>query len=139
MKKKLHVVFKTHLDIGFTDLAENVTTQYLTDFIPRALAIGEKLPTKFVWTTGSWLIEYYLNHPGVSKEEKIRMEQGIKQGTIKWHGLPVTTQTELMDRRLFEYGLSISKTLDLKYSQNTVAAKMTDVPGHSIAIVPLMT
>lgn len=138
MKKKLHVVFKTHLDIGFTDLAENVTTQYLTDFIPRALAIGEELPTKFVWTTGSWLIDYYLNHPEVSKEEKIRMERGIKQGTIKWHGLPVTTQTELMDRRLFEYGLSISKTLDLKYSQNTVAAKMTDVPGHSIAIVPLM-
>lgn len=138
MKKKLHVVFKTHLDIGFTDLAKNVTTQYLYDFIPRALAIGEALPTKFVWTTGSWLIDYYLNHPEVTKEDKERMEQAIKNGTIKWHGLPVTTHTELMDRRLFEYGLSISKALDMKYNQQTIAAKMTDVPGHSIAIVPLM-
>ncbi|ASN05647.1 DUF5054 domain-containing protein [Virgibacillus necropolis] len=138
MKKKLHVVFKTHLDIGFTDLAEKVTIKYLDDFIPRALTIGEALPKKFVWTTGSWLIDFYLNHPEVTKKDKKRMEQAIKNGIIKWHGLPVTIHTELMDRRLFEYGLSISNALDLKYNQQTIAAKMTDVPGHSIAIVPLM-
>ncbi|MDF0480004.1 DUF5054 domain-containing protein [Vagococcus sp. PNs007] len=136
--KKLHVVFKTHLDIGFTDLAKNVIDQYLNDFIPRALEIGEALPHNFVWTTGSWLINFYLEHPDVSEQDKLRLANAIKQGTIKWHGLPVTTHTELMDKELFQYGLSISKKLDQTYNKQTIASKLTDVPGHTIGMVPLM-
>ncbi len=33
----VHVVFKTHLDIGFTDLAENVVSKYVNEFIPKAI------------------------------------------------------------------------------------------------------
>lgn len=138
MKKKLHVVFKTHLDIGFTDLAEKVMDTYLFDYIPRAVEIGEALKEKFTWTTGSWLIDHYLNHKAVVAEDKNRLIAAIEAGTIKWHGLPVTTHTELMDRDLFEYGLSISQKLDERFQKKTIAAKMTDVPGHTIAIVPLM-
>lgn len=138
MTKTLHVVFKTHLDIGFTDLAKEVVAQYLADFIPRALKIGEEIPDQFVWTTGSWLIHFYLNHPEVAESDKKRMVQAIKRGTIKWHGLPVTMHSELMDQRLFDYGLSISQNLDQQYGTKTVAAKLTDVPGHTIGIVPLM-
>lgn len=138
MTKTLHVVFKTHLDIGFTDLAKEVVQQYLTDFIPRALQIGEEVPEQFVWTTGSWLIHFYLNHPEVSESDKKRMVRAIKRGTIKWHGLPVTFHSELMDQPLFEYGLSLSQNLDQAYGTRTVAAKLTDVPGHTIGIVPLM-
>ena len=39
----IHLVFKTHLDIGFTDFARNVVTRYFNDFIPRALALAEEL------------------------------------------------------------------------------------------------
>lgn len=138
MKKKLHVVFKTHLDIGFTDLAEHVMDTYIYEFIPSALEIGETLPDKFTWTTGSWLIDHYLSHEEVLEKDKARLVRAIEAGTIKWHGLPVTTHTELMDRELFEYGLSISKKLDQRFQKTTIAAKMTDVPGHTIAIVPLM-
>ncbi|MBP1043478.1 DUF5054 domain-containing protein [Vagococcus sp. BWB3-3] len=138
MTKTLHVVFKTHLDIGFTDLAKEVVKQYLTDFIPRALQIGEEVPDQFVWTTGSWLIHFYLNHPEVAEADKERMAAAIKRGTIKWHGLPVTFHSELMDQRLFEYGLSLSQNLDKQYGTETVAGKLTDVPGHTIGIVPLM-
>ncbi|WP_066188947.1 DUF5054 domain-containing protein [Gracilibacillus timonensis] len=136
--KTLHVVFKTHLDIGFTDLAEKVMETYLHDFIPRAVEIGELLPGQFTWTTGSWLIDHYLRHESVTEEAKQRLITAIEAGTIKWHGLPVTTHTELMDRELFEYGLSISQALDDRFDQETIAAKMTDVPGHTIAMVPLM-
>ncbi|GAB2541225.1 DUF5054 domain-containing protein [Gracilibacillus alcaliphilus] len=136
--KTLHVVFKTHLDIGFTDLAEKVMDQYLYDFIPRAVAIGKALPDQFTWTTGSWLIAHYFNHPSVSTEAKEQLAAAIESGTIKWHGLSVTTHTELMDRELFTYGLSISQGLDDRFQQETIAAKMTDVPGHTIAMVPLM-
>ena len=63
--EKVHLIFKTHLDIGFTDLAENVINRYIDHFIPSALSLSEELrnndfPERFVWTTGSWLIYEYL-------------------------------------------------------------------------------
>src|SRR5699024_10522018 len=55
-----------------------------------------------------------------------------------WHGLPFTTHSELMDVNLFNYGLSIGKKLDKQFSKRTISAKMTDVPGHTKAIIPHM-
>ncbi len=37
--KTVHLVFKTHLDVGFTDLAANVVRHYFDTFIPGALAL----------------------------------------------------------------------------------------------------
>ena len=57
--KKVYLIFKTHLDIGFTDYAENVKEKYLTQYIPNAIATARQLQgtdTPFVWTVGSWLI-----------------------------------------------------------------------------------
>ncbi|WP_116188899.1 DUF5054 domain-containing protein [Paenibacillus taihuensis] len=139
--RKVHVVFKTHLDIGFTDLASNVVEQYFHSFIPGALDLAEAFnreqgAAKFVWTTGSWLIHEFLKT--AEPEQKKRMEEGIAAGSIVWHGLPFTTHTELMDPALFEHGLSIGRKLDEKYGKRTIAAKMTDVPGHTIGMVPYM-
>ncbi len=62
--KKVFVIHKTHLDIGFTDSAQAVLHRYMETFIPGAIATahacnrnGEK---NFVWTVGSYLIELYL-------------------------------------------------------------------------------
>lgn len=139
--KTVHIVFKTHLDIGFTDLAQNVLDQYNRSFIPRAIELAERMstlagPERFIWTTGAWLIRHYLDH--AAPAEVARMEEAIRNGRIVWHGLPFTTHTELMDRPLFEFGLSIGKRLDETYGKHTIAAKMTDVPGHTIGIVPLL-
>ena len=64
--KKVIVVFKTHLDIGFTGLAEDVLRRYCDDFIPAAVELAFRVNTgaqkKFVWTVGSYLIRYYLEH-----------------------------------------------------------------------------
>ena len=38
MIKDVFLIFKTHLDIGFTDYAENVKEKYLTQYIPNAIA-----------------------------------------------------------------------------------------------------
>ncbi|WP_308638239.1 DUF5054 domain-containing protein [Paenibacillus silvisoli] len=139
--RKVHVVFKTHLDIGFTDLASHVVDQYFYSFIPQALDLAEAFnreqgTARFVWTTGSWLIHEFLKT--ADPEQKKRMEDGIAAGSIVWHGLPFTTHTELMDPALFEHGLSIARKLDEKYGKRTIAAKMTDVPGHTIGMVPYM-
>lgn len=141
MIRKVHVIFKTHLDIGFTDLAQNVVDQYVHQYIPKAITLAEELEANggrenFLWTTGSWLIHYYLKHASLSEHN--RMKHAIQNGHIAWHGLPFTTHTELLNSDLLEYGLSISEQLDNQFDRTTIAAKMTDVPGHTISLVPYL-
>lgn len=140
--KTIHLVFKTHLDIGFTDHAEKVRQIYHTRFIPQAIDTGEHFfaedaeNPRFIWTTGAWLIHDHLATR--SKDEVARLERAIEMGIIRWHGLPFTTHTELMSPALFEAGLYYAQDLDKRFGKTTIAAKMTDVPGHTLGIVPLM-
>lgn len=142
MTKHIHLIFKTHLDIGFTDHAARVRTQYHEQFIPQAIATGEhfyaenpKAPA-FIWTTGAWLIWDHLNSQ--SPERVQRLERAIERGLITWHALPFTTHTELMSPELFRAGLSYAQALDKRFGRRTTAAKMTDVPGHTLGMVPLL-
>src|SRR5262249_10138251 len=137
--RKVHVIFKTHLDIGFTDYAREVLKKYITRYIPTALSTAKALREwgeRFTWTTGSWLIYEYLQQ--AQPAEKAALEQAIREGDIAWHALPFTTHSELMDASLFRFGLSLSQELDRRFGKRTIAAKMTDVPGHTRAIVPLL-
>ncbi len=138
--KKVFVVSKTHLDLGFTDYAENIKQKYLNSFIPEAISLAEHVNTSdkkyFVWTTGSWLLkEMIVNADGIQKEKLIT---AIKNGNIAPHAMPFTTHSELLDYDTFDYGLSIVDSLDEIRGRKTVAAKMTDVPGHTKAIIPLL-
>lgn len=138
----IHLVFKTHLDIGFTDHAEAVRRLYHGRFIPQALATAEHFyredpaNPRFVWTTGAWLIHDHLATG--TPAEVARLERAVERGLIRWHGLPFTTHSELMSPALFRAGLSFSAELDARFGMKTRAAKMTDVPGHTLGIVPLM-
>lgn len=139
--KKVLVIFKTHLDIGFTDFAENVKQKYFDVFIPGAVKTAKALRERngdegFKWTTGSWLIHEYLRNNPDEKGNEVR--EAIKNGDICWHGLPCTTHTEIMSKELFEYALSLSGELDKEFGKKTIAAKMTDVPGHTKAIIPYL-
>ena len=108
--KRIHLVFKTHLDIGFTDHAARVRRQYHEQFIPQAIATGEHFfaenPDRpaFIWTTGAWLIHDHLATQDADKVK--RLERAIERGLIAWHALPFTTHTELMSPALFRAGLS---------------------------------
>lgn len=134
------VLFKTHLDIGFTDFSANVTNKYLNQFIPNSISVAEELKNtsdcRLVWTTGSWLIYEYLKSQPANQAERLR--KAIAYGDICWHGLPFTTHTELMSKELFEYGLTLSSKLDCEFGKKTIAAKLTDVPGHTKAMIPLL-
>lgn len=139
--QRIHLVFKTHLDVGFTDYARNVIANYIERDIPRALELADRLrqsgsPDRFVWTTGSWLISEYLRQ--APDEKRHRLERAIAAGDIAWHALPFTTHSELMDPGLFRFGLGLAQELDARFGKQTIAAKMTDVPGHTIGIVSLL-
>ncbi len=138
---KVHLIFKTHLDVGFTDFARTVVDNYFSAYIPKAIELALMLrergrAERFVWTTGSWLIYEYLEQ--ASSREREKMDEAIANGDITWHGLPFTTHSEAMGPSLFRFGLSLAKSLDARYGKTTIAAKMTDVPGHTRAIVPLL-
>ncbi|MDF2798589.1 MAG: hypothetical protein K0R85_1333, partial [Devosia sp.] len=142
MTPHIHLIFKTHLDIGFTDHAARVRQQYHDQFIPQAIWTGEHFFAEdpdhpaFIWTTGAWLIWDHLNSQDAERVR--RLEQAIGRGLITWHALPFTTHTELMSPALFEAGLSYSGELDQRFGRTTTAAKMTDVPGHTLGMVPLL-
>ena len=139
--RKVHVIFKTHLDIGFTDYARNVFRNYVQTYIPAAIELAQRLrveggPERFLWTTGSWLIYEYLEQADAAGRR--RMEAAIRAGDIAWHGLPFTSHTELLDPALLRSGLSLAQTLDRRFGRTTIAAKMTDVPGHTLGLVPFL-
>lgn len=133
--KKVIVVSKTHLDLGFTDYAENIKQKYIDTFIPEAIELAEKVNTddkkNFVWTTGSWILKEALKNP----EQKDKLTKSIKNGNIAPHAMPFTTHTELLDEDSLDYGLSLVDDLDEIRGRKTISAKMTDVPGHTKGLV----
>jgi len=139
--KRVHVVFKTHLDIGFTDLAANVVKKYLHEFMPMAIRLAREtreLPgdRRFKWTTGSWLIQSFLEQ--ADRTGRQTLETAIEAGDICWHAMPFTTHSEVLDASVFAAGLQLSQRLDERFGRNTISAKMTDVPGHTRGIVPIL-
>jgi hypothetical protein len=139
--KRVLVVFKCHLDIGFTDTQANVMRTYFEQYYPQAITTAESLRRKgetgrYTWTTGSWLLYEYLEQAG--RDARSRMEQAVAAGDIAWHALPFSWQTELLDRSAIEGCLGFSKALDARFGRRTIAGKMTDVPGHSRGIVSIL-
>lgn len=136
--KKVIVVSKTHLDLGFTDYGEAIKQKYIDTFIPNAIELAQKVNTegkkRFVWTTGSWILKEAL----ACEAQKDKLIKALKDGNIAPHAMPFTTHTELNDEDILDYGLSIVDELDKIRGKKTVAAKMTDVPGHTKGIVSLL-
>lgn len=139
--KTAHIIFKTHLDIGFTDLGKNVLDHYNNTYIPNAIKTANEMNNskrvpQFIWTTGAYLIWQYLE---TQNEKKVNeMEQAIKSGYIKWHGLAATFHTEAAGEFIFNESFKYSKELDKRFGFNTISGKMTDVPGHTKASIPIL-
>lgn len=76
--KKIHLIFKTHLDIGFTNSGDSVIKTYMNNFIPNTLILTESLRQsktneRYRWTTGSWLISEFLNSQDSAMKNEWKM------------------------------------------------------------------
>jgi hypothetical protein len=133
--KQVLVVFKCHLDVGFTDTQANVMRKYFDVYFPQAIktAAAQQEGQPYTWTTGSWLLYEYLEQANAVQRKA--MEQAIASKQIAWHALPFSWQTEAMDSSLIEGGISFSEDLDRRFGMKTTGAKMTDVPGHTRGII----
>jgi len=132
------VVFKTHFDIGYTDMASNVVAKYRTTMIDQALQVVDQnrgLPPEqqFVWTIPGWPMKKITEEwPGQTPERKQRVRQALWDRRFVVHALPFTTHTELLEAEDLVRGMSFSSQLardaGLPLPRD---AKMTDVPSHS--------
>jgi hypothetical protein len=139
------VVFKTHFDIGYTDMASNVVQRYRTTMIDDALKVVDQnhdLPSEqqFVWTLPGWpLVKILEDWPGQTPERQRRVREAFKQGRFVTHALPFTTHTELLELedlvRGLGYASRLSREAGLPLPRD---AKMTDVPCHSWILPTLL-
>jgi len=131
------MIFKCHLDVGFTDTQANVLQMYFKKYYPQAIETAAKLResggNRYVWTGAGWLLYEFLEQ--ASSNERKEMESAIAAGDIAWHALPFSWQTEMLDRSMIEGCLGFSGSLDARFGRKTTAGKMTDVPCHSRGIV----
>jgi len=140
------VVFKTHFDIGYTDLASKVIERYRTKMIDDALAVVDQsrsLPPEqqFAWTIPGWPLAKILEDwPGQDAERKRRAQQAFRDGRFVVHALPFSLHTETLEPEDVVRGLSFASQL---CRQNGLPlprdAKMTDVPCHTWLLPTVLT
>jgi len=143
--REVIITFKTHFDIGYTDLASNVVQRYRTTMIDQALKVVEQnrsLPPEqqFVWTIPGWPMSKILEDwPGQTPQRKQQIVQAFKEGRFVVHGLPFTMHTELLEPEDLVRGLGfasrLSRDAGLALPRD---AKMTDVPCHSWILPTLL-
>jgi hypothetical protein len=135
--KRVLVMFKCHLDVGFVDTQAAIVKKYFDVYFPQAIQLAEDLrkssEERYVWTTGSWLIYQYLEQAAPTGRK--RMERALTAGDVAWHALPFTWQTELLDEEFITGAIGFSKSLDKRFGRVTTGAKMTDVPGHCRGLI----
>jgi hypothetical protein len=143
--REVVVVFKTHFDIGYTDLAANIVQRYRTTMIDQALAVADAsraLPPEqqFVWTLPGWpLAKIMEDWPGQTPARRQRLMRAFGEGRFVVHALPFTTHTETLDLEDLVRGMSFASALSRQAGKPLPRdAKMTDVPCHSWVMPTLL-
>ncbi|RTE10646.1 DUF5054 domain-containing protein [Paenibacillus whitsoniae] len=139
--EKIYIVFKTHVDLGFTDLASHVVTQYKEQMMDEVASVCEETKADgpdhhYVWTLPAWMLSVCLDTKDAKR--KARIEALIRNGQLRWHGLPFTTHTEFCGTEEYIRGLYYSENLRQQYGHTAISAKMTDVPGHTWMLPTLL-
>jgi hypothetical protein len=142
MVEKIILVFKTHFDIGFTNLSSNVIDQYadsmLKDVITTCKATEHMGKQRYVWTMPSWPLKIIQER--CTDNLKIELNRLIDKGQIVWHALPFTLHTDFCSEEELIEGLRYSHDLSRTYHKPyPITAKMTDVPGHGIMLPAILS
>ncbi len=143
--REVIVVFKTHFDLGYTDMASNVVQRYRTTMMDDALKVvddSRDLPPeqRFAWTLAGWPLARILQDgPGQSPGRRGRIEAAFREGRFVVHALPFTTHTESLEPEDLVRGLGFATRLSREAGLPLPRdAKMTDVPSHSWILPTLL-
>lgn len=141
MVEKIILVFKTHFDIGFTNLSSKVIHEYsdsmLKDVITTCKATQHMGKQKYVWTMPSWPLRIMLDW--CDADLKRELELLIHNGQVVWHALPFTSHIDFCSAEEVIEGLRYGRELSDTYRKPyPISAKMTDVPGHGIMLPAIL-
>lgn len=138
--RQIHVVFKTHVDLGYTAPFEEVLRLYRTSMLETLLqnldrTADRKPGRRFVWTLSTWILEQCLD-PAHTRPELVRkLEHYIRAGQVVWGLMPFTTHSEFFGLEEMCRSVYAARRLAERYRVPVpTAAKMTDVPAHTSAL-----
>jgi len=142
MVKKIILVFKTHFDIGFTDLATRVIDNYADSMIKEVIATCKATEhmgkLKYIWTMPSWPLKIISEQ--CNEQLKKELVTLIEHGQIVWHALPFTSHTDFCSAEEYIEGLRYGQELSNIYNKPyPISAKMTDIPGHGIMLPAILS
>ena len=132
-------VFKTHFDYGYTDLAANIREKYRTDIIRKVMDVCCETEKKdprlcYRWTLPAWLLMDI--YDGCAEKDRALFTRLVREDKITCHALPFTVHTELLcGRQMDDLFISAKRYADTFGKPFPIAAKMTDVPGHTSALI----
>ena len=91
--RRIYLTFKTHFDIGFTMLAEEIVRYYAGDMLDQVFATcdatREMGRLRYVWTMPAWPLQQIRRMIFGPRREKL--DSLIRSGQISWHALPFTS------------------------------------------------
>lgn len=136
---KIILAFKTHFDIGFTDLSEKIVAQYagpmLSDVIATCRGTSDMGPLRYVWTMPAWPLTVMQGDSG----RRAELDELVRKGQIAYHALAYTSHTDFCGLADMAESLRYAAGLSAQYGlPMPVSAKMTDVPGHGRALPMLL-
>ena len=153
----VHLLFMSHLDVGFTGLINEVLQSYISSHFPRAAALSAAMRAAckgpkcdaFVYTTHPWLISLYLHCPawtlaGVrlecpTQQQQADLRASLVSGDLLFHAAPFNVEwenvmTEDMADVFFQLAKDIAAEVGVPAPRT---ASVRDVPGFTRGIIPL--
>src|SRR5438876_7277172 len=133
--RKVVVVFKTHFDLGFTDLPDRVMEQYTGPMFRAVMDVmdataSEPPDLRYRWVLPAWPMKQFLHGPAVPAETRAQARALVEDGRLRWHAWPFTTHTAFCGLEDLVRGLHVSRSLSEEFGIWPSGAKQTDVPGH---------
>jgi hypothetical protein len=136
--EEIIIVYKSHVDIGYTHLAREVLHDFRTSLIDEALEVADKNKNlspdqQFIWTIPGWPMKKILEDwDGQTPQRRQGVREAFKEGRFAVHALPFTMQIELMEPEGMVRSLGYASEVAREAGKSLpTGAKMTDVPSYS--------
>ncbi len=139
--EKVHLVFMTHLDLGFTTTVAKVLNEYFDKHLMNAIDTAAELrknttagAPQFIYTSHPWLINMFIDCPQTlwpdlhcPDEEKIKkVTDAVQRGDLTYHAFSANTQAEIIgDISLAKFGVELSRIADRFFNLPNSATKKT--------------
>jgi len=140
-KWEVYLLHHTHLDIGYTHVQTEVD-EMQRGFLDEAMELGEKTKdyppeARFKWLPeGLWAVDSYLRR--ASEEDQRRFVEAVKKGYISLDALYANELTALCRPEELLELTGYARRLAQKHGLTIDSAMITDVPGYTWGIVPVL-